>query len=1778
MINTMSDRFMVWQPRIEFYNSPQTLYAYVMKQTPNNALGIFSQTASTLTEGGVRSFGKYFFRINPYYRIEVAGNQFQSMYKPDRGYLQSEDAYHGIFGRVGYVPEAIIYENTPSSYISELEREETKWLPTFDIRNFVYLHGLFGMGGFMKWETKYADKLLKKARREGNDLAGMKAFLENADNRAIIVDRLHIKESDYLNAVSGCNDAITAYDSNNPEQARVRYNVAFTFLRDTVAGSIRKLPKDEREAYGEFHKSLEFQTRPKIEIVNATIALLDDSVEPKLPLRGEYSESLVTRGILSEPIWTLQLLLTFYAMLFPGTLEMAFPYIGEIVFLSIMILLTHPKFTGPLMNYLFGIVEPPLKPFGPSRIGTFFNAIISFTLHDIPVGVFELVASTTVYLMKLVIKPLELYRGFKGTIAEVKSHAAGQKSAGTWPSFLETTANPSIIDYLFKFRWAPAIGISIFLVASSGTPLAATMYLTKHVAWGISAVMALLLAVWPTLINWLRAHEKLKEEKDYFKKKELYSKVIGFTIASAILGAMILSSGFLAPFIEDFIPLELVLRASTIFIASFLFGPGAAWLMATPRGKRVEGTFNPPEYRSMTRVFAMLLGWAFILAGVYLSFAGIPNIAEYPVIASMMPTGDGASGVFMPAFGKLLRLPWQFSVFFNVIIGGAIVLGSIGYVAGTAEYASRVLWKKRNFDKTLHSEDVSRRIAEWYTKAINKSDGAMTDYVKKEILIPLCEEINYYIDDTAATTEAKKVWDAVKKTIVAQSQPSQIVRKGGVPEGEHDIAVAKVAGGIITDYYGVDNGIRDALNALLGKVVSIEGLTPVVVNKVEEMLGGAGSRQALLNGKTIKVVEGNDRLMRFTEGPDIILLDIDALMYNDLLFMEFIHELLHAKLSATQTRAGPIEEEINVTIQEVELFLLFPPEVQDNILKALAADNDLDDKEFREILKAAQDRGIEKIKEDIKVYVLANAPQLSGEVAGGSRSLPFISSSMSAEEIWSALYSMDVKEDVRLERFKAPENNKGQPITAFDHVRNLVIFEDRLRQAEAVDDIETMTSIVTERRDLKAPELAPYSVMAFVDYYRNVRNSPDNMSKFMVLRMAIVLHDIGKLAGHGEDAISGEKYAKEDYIPALIANKAITEEEGRLLTALIYLHTDFGTLHFGEVLPSSVEKYLAANNVSGRYRGWFYELAPILYVLDVGSVGAVNGGRLSTTHLGNAMWMAKPENVAQLTAGWNNTRLYLGFCGETSARLGYWPIIDFTKSAAINRSSYPSINTALEAIPQADRAAFDDFLRDKMSFEAHAIYIFRHMNEFSTETQAKQSELVKFFYIIFKLRQAMPEFTMLHFTPTTDEREFARQLCAKIDNITMEEVASFTVNKGENAVEVVSSRFGLPIKADGAKVIYNTTAPAQQLLLIGIAVPAPETENTIKEVTARIQAAGLGEALGQVIAVDNPESLIEAASERGMTGIFIDSSIKVKSMDNAQFDRLTRDLSEIKLTKDLGMVFTATNIDRQTRDRVKELIIAVIGTIEHKSPAEIFGLAEEAMKGNPGTFYNNVAQLRGMLAARRAQLLNSGSYSTIAIDGALVSEKNVALATTERVALSEPTFAMNVARTRDHGTVNCFIYGEIFNTEEKAKAFLTASGYEGDFTDIVFVNKMSKTKDEMVAEIGSRTGITNPDNIGIRYVNKELGDSSSKSGRMLEVQAMTVSGRNVLVTVNTYEALLRILKQWDGTLAGLESVLPGAKYDETGRVFIYLPKTLPIDYGQEIDTYRNAVILLSTAA
>jgi hypothetical protein len=1092
MLNTMNDNYMVWQPRIDYFNAEQTIYGYAMKYMPNNALGNLAQGASTIVEGGIRSFGKYFVRLHQYYHIEVAENQYQNMYLLDRKFIQSEDAYHGIFGRACYVPGANLYESTPTNYLSELERGEIKWIALFDIRNYGYLHK-----HLIQRLGKDAERIKEEAKNEGSTLRSLIDFLRVPENRDVIlsIDKggrndgaQEAYEKGYDSSLKAAEDAFKAYTKGDEireeiqkaatpeekqqkiketiaefEKARVAYGKIDSFLRKTVVINLNAMTAEEVERQGltSFVPELDRLLRPKAEILETSIFLLSQSHRPKLPLRGEYSEGLVTRGLFSERIWTIQLLLTFVAILVPGLLEVYIPFSAELIFLGLMTLLMHPKFTGPLLNYIFGFEKPHFAIFGQSTIAKPFNILFSFIFHTIPIGAAEMLTSTGVYLLSIVVRPGILAAGFSRFNKETQLHILGQSSAATWPSFLETSANDPITRYIYKFRWAIFIGLTLFITAFYGTPLAAKLYLTPAVLKVISMAVASLVSVISVSTRRREMKVDMEDAKRDLKAQTAAKAKERAGIIRDIFGAGILAaSAVLGPYTMTFIPVDIVLRASPI-LASFLFGPGVAWLVGHPMGKEKPDRSGAPIAHSPWTIFwASLIGVVAVAAGAFLTFFGLPAVGElagqYPIIAQFVQTGDGAAGAALPTFGGLLHLPWYFVVFFNTIVGGIAVVGIIGYILGLGHFVYRITVQHRSVRHILQTDaGLMERYRKWYENAVDKSGGAINKFVAEEIVDIVCEEQNYrpdtlerreliklFIDVTKApatpqpqapqppvtspppaqptvmTQEqtAQGLIDQINALDVTTSQeadvetiaqqaaslpddlktnvntaadakkdairtrgagpaPSPIVMHAGEPEGRYEVATAKVADNVLRNYQGMDNGMQVVINTLLQKSVTLEGVNDAVKAKVAGLLGDEDARKELMNGKTLRIVQGNDRLMHFAEAPDMITIDIEALRYEELLFLEFMHELLHAKLAATPVRAGPIDEEIQVSTQEVELFLLFSQDIQAKILETLKADNDLDDQQFYKILEKARSQGIAGAKQDIVNHVLSNLPQ-----------------------------------------------------------------------------------------------------------------------------------------------------------------------------------------------------------------------------------------------------------------------------------------------------------------------------------------------------------------------------------------------------------------------------------------------------------------------------------------------------------------------------------------------------------------------------------------------------------------------------------------------------------------------------------------------------------------------------------------------------------------------------------------------------------------------------------
>ncbi|MFA4982501.1 MAG: hypothetical protein WC592_08570, partial [Candidatus Omnitrophota bacterium] len=77
-----------------------------------------------------------------------------------------------------------------------------------------------------------------------------------------------------------------------------------------------------------------------------------------------------------------------------------------------------------------------------------------------------------------------------------------------------------------------------------------------------------------------------------------------------------------------------------------------------------------------------------------------------------------------------------------------------------------------------------------------------------------------------------------------------------------------------------------------------------------------------------------------------------------------------------------------------------------------------------------------------------------------------------------------------------------------------------------------------------------------------------------------------------------------------------------------------------------------------------------------------------------------------------------------------------------------------------------------------------------------------------------------------------------------------------------------------------------------------------------------------------------------------------------------------------------------------------------------------------------------------------------------------------------------------------------------------------------------------------------------------------------------INGIKTIITLNSHQALYRILQSLvkGVTLDKNMKLPPGASYDPITRRITFMPPIVPIDYGTEMDTYRNAVLLLSTSA
>ena len=84
-------------------------------------------------------------------------------------------------------------------------------------------------------------------------------------------------------------------------------------------------------------------------------------------------------------------------------------------------------------------------------------------------------------------------------------------------------------------------------------------------------------------------------------------------------------------------------------------------------------------------------------------------------------------------------------------------------------------------------------------------------------------------------------------------------------------------------------------------------------------------------------------------------------------------------------------------------------------------------------------------------------------------------------------------------------------------------------------------------------------------------------------------------------------------------------------------------------------------------------------------------------------------------------------------------------------------------------------------------------------------------------------------------------------------------------------------------------------------------------------------------------------------------------------------------------------------------------------------------------------------------------------------------------------------------------------------------------------------------------------------------DGASKAGAVVE--KIVLNGESVLVTIDSFQVMLRIMLGAEG-----KPLPPGVTKDSVTGKFIYLPQTVPLDYEKEVRTYLDAMEVIRSAA
>jgi hypothetical protein len=349
------------------------------------------------------------------------------------------------------------------------------------------------------------------------------------------------------------------------------------------------------------------------------------------------------------------------------------------------------------------------------------------------------------------------------------------------------------------------------------------------------------------------------------------------------------------------------------------------------------------------------------------------------------------------------------------------------------------------------------------------------------------------------------------------------------------------------------------------------------------------------------------------------------------------------------------------------------------------------------------------------------------------------------------------------------------------------------------------------------------------------------------------------------------------------------------------------------------------------------------------------------------------------------------------------------------------------------------------------------------------------------------------------------------------------------------------------------------------------------DLTKLNEAKAAAPAFGGASVIELPGGIEEFGNitRQGVRGVFIDSGL----IEDNTVGGLAVLLNGIEPSRIALSSKTREELER-IMDRIREMLPDIDKVDLDRDLAQI----RASIAANPA-LAEQLAALKTALDARKREIAGAynGSSVSIAIAEATKDNRARAIALTETIVGNDIFSADNMAEVVKNARIKpVFVYGtqaggkaSAITDDAKAREFLRSCGYdEQTISKITLIKGTGLSHEQLVGLVHAQPGIGASAMVGIAAAEGEFARTSDDPSVLLEVAPAEIQGQKIYATMNTIQTLLNVLAQ-----AGTDTInVPDVTFDAVRKIFRYIPRAIPIDYTKEVQTFRNAVKFIRTAA